>query len=213
MKPKLFAAALLAYAQASWGAVQYSGTVNIAVPNNPVGLYLNVINGSTYTGPNFFPDPAGPGGNWDINLFGSTAWGLFPPGSGGQSAPIPVPSSQKGYVAVSVNGQAANLAPGTLIGPASVFNTSGPDADFLSTGSPALLGFRFRNELNTPPTAHYGWARVILTAGQPGVIRDYAWESVPDAPIGAGVIPEPTNAIAFTSIYFFFRCRRHQNSL
>ena len=171
--------------------IVYSGVRNLVIPNTSVGLMLNVVDGTTYAGPNFFPNVPGPGANFDINPFGSTLWGYFVPNNGGQSQPIPVPASQKGYVSTSPTGQVRNLPPGTLIGPASVFNTQGPDADAIANGTPAIIGFRFRNESVTPFTANYGWARMTLTNGQPGLLIDYAYESTPDTAIAAGAIPEP----------------------
>jgi hypothetical protein len=111
---------------AARGAIVYSGVRNIVAPNTGEGLYLNVIDGTSYTGPNVFPSVPGPGADWDINPFGSVAWEFFVPNNGGQSQPIPVPANQKGYVATSATGAARNLPAGTLIGPSSVFNTQGP---------------------------------------------------------------------------------------
>ena len=185
------AAVFLALSLPAHAVIVYSGVRNIPIPNTPTGLFLNVIDGTTYTGPNAFPAVPGPGANWDINPFGSTAWGFFVPNNGGQAQPIPVPNEQKGYVSVSPTGQIRNLPAGTLIGPSSVFNTQGPDADTIANGQPAIIGFRFRNESLTPFTANYGWARVILTNGQPGTLVDWAYESAPGTAIAAGAVPEP----------------------
>jgi hypothetical protein len=179
--------------------VVYSGTVTFAVPNNTIGLYLNVVTGTTFTGPGTFPSLGGPGANYDINLFGAETWNLFSPGSSGLSAPTPLAAASKGYAAGSATGAALNLAPGALIGGSSIFNTGTPSATDLATGSTALLGFRFRNEgpdltVSTDDTVHFGWARVILTNGIPGTLVDYAYESTPLTAIAAGVapaIPEP----------------------
>jgi hypothetical protein len=184
--------------------VVYSGTVNIAVPNTFDGLYINVLTGSTYTGPGF-PSVGGAGSNYDINIFGSLTYSLFSPGSSGQSSPTPVPVGSKGYVAATATGAAVNLAVGTLIGGSSVYNTGTPDASALATGAPTILGFRFRNEgpdltVNTDDTVHYGWARFRLTNGSPGTLIDYAFESTPLTAIAAGVtspIPEPTSVALF----------------
>jgi hypothetical protein len=113
------------------------------------------------------------------------------PNNGGQAPPIPVPNEQKGYVSVSPTGQIRNLPAGTVIGPSSVFNVQGPDADTIANGQTAIIGFRFRNETVQPFTANYGWARVILTNGQPGTLVDWAYDSSPAAAIAAGAIPEP----------------------
>ncbi len=184
-------------AGAAQAVIVYSGTVNIAIPNTTAGLYVNVLDGTTYTGPSTFPSLPGPGANYDFNLFGSTSWTFFSPTSSGQSAPA-VPTTSRGYVAGTTTGAALNLVEGTLIGGSSVFNTGSPSAAALTTGGPAIFGFRFRNEgadLTTAAddTVHYGWARVQLTAGVPGTLIDYAFESTPltAIPAGVAVVPEP----------------------
>jgi PEP-CTERM motif len=184
--------------------VVYSGTVNLAVPNTFDGLFLNVVTGSSFSDSGF-PSLGGAGSNYDINVFGSTRWSLFSPGSSGQSLPTPVPVGSKGYVAGTDTGPALNLVRGTLIGGTSVFNSGTPDADALATGTTALLGFRFRNEgpdltVSTDDTVHYGWARLVLTNGVPGTLVDYAFESTPLTAIAAGVfapIPEPASIALF----------------
>lgn len=190
------AAAAMAATVPAQAIVVYSGTVNLAIPNTTAGLYVNVIDGSTYSGPNTFPSLPGPGANFDFNIFGSTSWTLFSPTSSGQSAPT-VPTTSRGYVSATTTGAASALATGTLISSASVFNTGSPAASALTTGAPVLFGFRFRNENNladaTDDTVHFGWARVILTAGVPGTLVDYAFETAPLTGIQAGVVPEPAS--------------------
>ena len=180
---------------AAQAIIVYSGAVNLAIPNTTAGLYVNVLNGSSFSGPGTFPVLGGPGANFDFNVFGSTAWTLFSPTSSGQSAPA-VPTTSRGYVAATTTGAASSLAFGTLIGGSSIFNTGSPSASALSTGAPVIFGFRFRNEgadLTTAAddTVHFGWARVQLTAGTPGTLIDYAFESTPLTGIQAGVVPEP----------------------
>jgi hypothetical protein len=186
-----------AAAGSAQAAVIYSGTVNLPVPNTIDGLFLNVVTGSTFTGPGF-PTLGGPGSNYDINPFGTTSWSFFSPGSSGQSAPTPVPTSQKGYVASSTSGPVSNLPQGTLIDGSSILNTGTPSGSAVATGSPAIVGFRFRNENDTSTpnddTVHFGWARFNLSAGAPGTLIDYAWESTPNVGILAGVaVPEPAS--------------------
>ncbi len=174
--------------------VVYSGPVNLAIPNTTAGLYVNVLNGSSFSGPGTFPTVGGPGANFDFNIFGSTAWTLFSPTTSGQNNAVPVTS--RGYVSATATGAALSLAMGTVIDGSSVFNTASPSAAGLSTGSPVLFGFRFRNEggdlvSTADDTVHFGWARVILTAGTPGTLVDYAFESNPLTGLQAGVVPEP----------------------
>jgi len=203
---KTFAAAAVAIGAtfAMTGAqavIVYSGVINLAIPNNNTGLYVNVLDGSTFSGPATFPTLGGPGANFDFNVFGSTAWTLFSPGTAGQSAPA-VPTAAKGYVSVIPTGAASNLAFGTLIDGSSVFNTGSPSGSALTTGGPALFGFRFRNEgpslaSAADDTVHFGWARVILSDNMPGTLVDYAFESIPLTGIQAGVVPEPSTYALF----------------
>lgn len=174
--------------------IVYSGPLNLAIPNTTAGLYVNVLDGSSFSGPGTFPTVPGPGANFDFNLFGSTAWTLFSPTTSGQSNAVPTTS--RGYVSASATGAALSLVQGTLIDGSSIFNTGSPSAAALSTGAPVLFGFRFRNEgpdlaSTADDTVHYGWARVILSAGTPGTLVDYAFESSPLTGIQAGVVPEP----------------------
>jgi hypothetical protein len=192
----LFGSLLLA------GAAQavpvYSGVVNLAIPNTTAGLYLNVLNGTSYSGPNTFPALGEPGANYDFNVFGTTTWSFFSPTTSGQSAPT-VPTTSRGYVSASTTTGAVSLTLGTLVGGSSIFNTGSPSGAAVSTGAPVLIGFRFRNEgadltSATDDTVHYGWARLILTPGVPGTLVDYGFESTPLTAIAAGVtgaVPEP----------------------
>lgn len=175
--------------------IVYSGPVNLAIPNTTAGLYVNVLNGSSFSGPGTFPVLGGPGANFDFNVFGSAAWTLFSPTSSGQSAPT-VPVTSRGYVSATTTGAASSLTLGTVIDGSSIFNTGSPSASALSTGAPVIFGFRFRNEgpdlaSAADDTVHFGWARVQLTAGTPGTLIDYAFESSPLTGIQAGVVPEP----------------------
>ena len=182
-------------ASAASAQVVYSGPLNLAVPNTLTGLFVNVLTGTTYSGPSAFPTCPGAGCNYDFNIFGTTTWSLFAPGSSGQS-PAPVDPSQRGFVAASATGDALALSEGTLIGGASVFNpgqaVSGVN---LVGGTNRIFGFRFRNEAAS--TVHYGWARVRLTNGAPGTLVDYGFNATAGASIAAGdmgmttVIPEP----------------------
>jgi PEP-CTERM motif len=176
--------------------VVYSGPVNLAIPNTTAGLYVNVLNGSSFSGPGTFPTVPGPGANWDFNLFGSASWSFFSPGSTATGQSLAVPTTSRGYVSASTVGAGLNLAMGTMIDGSSVFNTGGPSAAALTTGSMAMFGFRFNNEganlaSAADDTVHFGWARVVLTAGTPGTLIDYAFESTPLTGIQAGAIPEP----------------------
>ena len=194
---------LLALSAGASAAIIESGTVNIAIPNTSTGLYLNVIDGTTFTGPGVFPTLGGPGANYDINLFGSTTFSFFSPGTAGQSAPT-VPAASRGYVAATSTSPTANLALGTVIGGSSTYNTGSPSASLVATGSTAYFGFRFRNEgadltVATDDTVQYGYAEIILTNGAPGTLVRYAYESTPLTAITVATgapVPEPATMAA-----------------
>lgn len=181
--------------------VVYSGVVNLAIPNTTAGLYVNVINGTTFSGPGTFPVLGGPGANYDFNAFGTSAWTFFSPTTSGQSAPT-VPTTSRGYVASTSTGAAVALSVGQLIDDSSIFNTGSPSGSAVSTGAPVLIGFRFRNEgadLGTAAddTVQFGWARVVLSPGQPGTLIDYAYEATPQVGILAGVLVDLVLADGF----------------
>jgi hypothetical protein len=199
---------------AAQGQVVYSGILNLAVPNTGTGLFVNVVTGSTYTGPGVFPVCPGPGCGYDFNLFGSSAWDFFNPGTSGQPAPTPVPAAEKGLVAATTTSAAASLAIGTVIGTSSTFNTTAVvSATNLVGGSDRYFGFRFRNE-GGGNSVHFGWARVRLVNGQAGTLVDYAFNATANASITVGptvVIPEPsTYALIGTGLAMLVavRCRR-----
>lgn len=165
--------------QAEAGIV-YSGVVNINIPATTNGLYLNVLNGA-------INEPGNTGGSsvpgWDINAWSNTGFGLFNPAlpSGGV------------YVVTSPN-NVANLAPSTLIDAASTYGSGGSTniSQWNLSSSNNLLGFRFQNEGNSQ--VHYGWGRLEFDATITSRrLVEYAYEDVPGAGIGAGVVPEPSS--------------------
>jgi|GEM_PF-4898674 len=185
----------------SASAAVISTTANTAIPDNGTGLYVNVVDGSMYSGPGVFPTLPGPGANYDFNIFGGTsAWTGFSPGTSGQSAPTPVPTTSKGYVSSTSSGPMLALTPGMTIDGTSTFNTGSPSATAFGTGIDTYFGFRFRNEgpdlsVSTDDTVHYGYALINLplaTLTQNGTLISYAFESTPGVGITIPAIPEPT---------------------
>lgn len=92
----------------------YSGPVHLNIPSTFTGLFVNVVNGSAYTGPGSFPTCPGSGCNYDFNIYGSGTRSFFAPGSAGIS-PAPVAAEERGYVSATPTGNPIVLAPGTLI--------------------------------------------------------------------------------------------------
>lgn len=203
------AAVLFVAAGSASAAVVSSGPLTTAIPNDGIGLYVNVMNGSTYSGPSTFPPgPSGsPGFNWDLNLYGATTWTLFWSGSTTSGHDTAQPSTAYGIV----GSPGTALAPGATIGASSTFSTSTSMTN-LTTGAPVYFGFRFTNEGPTTAasddTVHYGYAQVQLTNGQPGTLLGYAYESVAGAPITIPVIPEPTSLASLALVGLVGRRRR-----
>jgi len=70
--------------------------------------------------------------------------------------------------------------------PPVTFNESG----LWDSGLTAFLGFRFLNATGV----HYGWARLnVEETTNRMTVYDYAYESVADAPITTGAVPEPAS--------------------
>jgi hypothetical protein len=176
------ASGVLGAAHEANAAIVWSGVVNIAIPSNTDGVYLNVVtgqNGATGTG------VAG----WDVNPYGGSSLSFFQAAGGGYIRNL-------GSSTTLVD----NLAFGTQIGPASTFGsgTSGAETAgataFLPGSMSNLVGFRFVNEATG--LTHYGWMRILLggsgLASQPRAIIEYAYENIAGVGIGAGqIIPAP----------------------
>ena len=177
------AASMGAAHQAS-AAIVSSGPVNIVIPDNIDGIYMNVVTGATGT--------TGAVAGWDINPY-SAAVGQFN---------LWGPTTTTWFSAGGVVGGPYNLPAATAIG--------GPDTGFFRPGgsvnvglefalnsSNNLFGFRFVNEANAS-LVHFGWIRIAAgaTAGERAIV-EYAYESEAGVSIGAGVVPAPGAAAMF----------------
>lgn len=180
-----FATAAVAVGAATFGAVQqananivHSGAVNIVIPDNIDGVYMNVVTGATGNLGGSVP-------GWDINPYSAVPgefhlWG---------------PTTTTWLSTSGAIGGPYNLPGGTPIGPGGTFFRPGGGTNILPqmnlNSSNNLLGFQFANEANGGAT-HYGWMRVEF--GASGGIRsivEYAYEDVAGTAIGAGVVPAP----------------------
>ena len=165
-------------------AIVYSGPVNIVIPDNIDGIYMNIV-----TGANNPVAASVPG--WDINPYSASAAGtsfnLWGP-------TVNTWFSTTGNVPA---GSGFILAPGTSIGGAAAAfyrpgGTAAPGtAGITLNSSNNLLGFRFAHEGNGGQI-HHGWMRVQFGAN-PGDRRivEYAYEDVAGVSINAGAIPAP----------------------
>ena len=173
-------AAMFGAAHQADAGIVWSGIVNINIPSNIDGVYLNVITGQSGSSGS---SVAG----WDINPYSASNLTFFSSTGGGVVRGF-------GSSATAVD----NLAYLTTIGAGASFNygngsveTTGATAMNLNS-SENLIGFRFVNEATG--ATHYGWMRLQFTGtsfSQPRAIVEYAFESTAGASIQAGVIPAP----------------------
>ena len=159
-----------------------SGPLNLAVPQNIDGIYLNLVTGGTGTTGSGLP-------GWDFNPYAtSTATVLsfnFATGSGG----------------VAVGGVLQNLAPGSTISAASTFltglqTTATANSIFRAGVTGGYLGLRFVNEATG--LTNYGWVQMTTTGpnGFGATILRYAYENS-GAAITIAPIPEPSTFALF----------------
>ncbi len=169
-------------------AIVWSGIVNITIPSNVDGVYVNVLTGQSGS--------LGSGvSGWDVNAYGATGLQFFSPTGGGYVRGL-------GSSGTLVD----NLAQGTLINASQSFGSGNAEttgATAFNVGSMSnLVGFRFVNEATGQ--THYGWMRILLggagLAAQPRSIIEYAFESSAGVGIGAGVIVPAPGAIALLGL-------------
>jgi len=165
--------------------IVYSGPVNINIPSNGIGVYLNVVTGVNNPNPSLVP-------GWDINPYGTASFILFNPST--PAGGVYVVNAPGGTSATAPD-NLANLG-AYLISAASGFGSGTVEATGLTSlnlnSSNNIIGFRFQNEATG--IINYGWFRVSLagTSGaQPRAIVEYAYDST-GVGILAGAIPEPT---------------------
>jgi hypothetical protein len=177
LRSALAVAALAAIVSAPAQAqIVYSGPVNISIPNNIDGIYMNLVTGATGT--------AGASvAGWDINPYSAVAggfhlWGATTTTWLNTSGVI---SSGAGYV----------LAPNTPIGTGTNFFRPGGGTNLataVTLNAPNLFGVQFSEGGNT----HYAWVEITFGADAgTRAITAWAFDATPNATIAAGVVPEP----------------------
>lgn len=165
-------------------AVISSGPINITIPTDNVGIYLNVVTGVSAT------TPAGSPG-WDLNPYGSTGLNMFSStSSGGNAAAL---GGVGPYVGTGTN--YFNLTLGMTVSSASTFaNTSvltisGTTPLNLNSAN-NYVGFRFFNE--STGAVNYGYMQISLSgtaAAQPRAVVSYSYDNTGAA---ITIIPEPS---------------------
>jgi len=181
------AAAATVVASGAQAAIVYSGVVNIAIPLNIDGVYLNMVTGATGT------SGAGTAG-WDINPYSSTGLTWFLPstpaashglvrGAGSSTTQVDNLGGAGFYLSYLIDGAASqSYGAGTN-------QTTGTTA-FVFNSSNNIVGLRFFNE--STGAINYGWMRLSLSAGfnTTRSIVEYAYENSGTGII-AGNIPAP----------------------
>ena len=179
-------AALVGAEQRADAYIVWSGILNINIPSNVDGVYLNVITGQSGSAGSAVS-------GWDVNPYSATNLTFFSPTGGGYVRGL-------GASTTLVDNLAFNtvIGSGQSFGSGSVETTGATAFNLNSTQN--LVGFRFVNEATG--ATHYGWMRLQLWSGpgvQPRAIVEYAYESVAGSSINAGVIPAP-GAIALLGL-------------
>jgi hypothetical protein len=156
--------------------IVYSGPVNIPIPADIDGVYLNILNGLTGTS-----DTSVPG--WDINPYsasGPTSFNLWGWSASTWFRPLPSgPYPQAPGTLVDGTGNFSRPGGGTNIAPQVTLNAAN------------YFGFRFQNEDTS--TINYAW--VEITFGPTSDVRSitgYAYESS-GAGIEIAAVPEPSS--------------------
>lgn len=167
----------------------YSGPVNINVPSNTTGIYLNLVTGASSSSPASAP-------GWDINPWSSTTLNIW-----ANNAASPNDGVVTGF-GVS-NTQTDNLALGTLVDGSLAFarTPSTETAGFALNSSNNYVGFRFLNE--STGAINFGWVQFSLAGtlqGQPRAIIGYAFNNtgagIQVGDTGVAAVPEPGTYLA-----------------
>jgi hypothetical protein len=156
-----------------------SGVVNIAIPNDIQGVYMNLVTGVTGI---FDTDVAG----WDINPY--TA-GSSPNGFHLWSA-----TTSTWFASSGVVGGPYPTALGTLVGPGGAFFRPGGGTNVgaqVTLNSANYFGLQFANE--GTGANNFGWMEITFgaTASERAITR-YVYDNS-GAAITIGAVPEPTS--------------------
>ena len=168
------AAAGVTAAPSARAAIVYSGPLNIAVPFNNAGIYLDLVTNRTSTIPF---------AGYDIQIFytGSKDIAFLHELNGG----FVIPTGSDPF-----NTPASALTAGAFIGSTSTINSNTSGTNFEVTGT-EYLGIRFNN--TATQQVDYGWILLSTNApqGNPATILGYAYNNTAGGSILAGQVPEP----------------------
>ncbi|MBM4111069.1 MAG: hypothetical protein FJ254_06915 [Phycisphaerae bacterium] len=158
-------------------------TVNLPIPTNQYGLWLNVENGATTTTSN------GPAG-WDFNIYTSGAYASGPAAGGANIVLYTGSTNGAGFMRYpgTVGGTPPKLPVGTTVASYGSFGagtaTFGAQEGAWKLNDSNLVGFRFKG---ADGLTRHGWARVVVGATSTDrILSDYAFESTPDLCVACG---------------------------
>ena len=161
-----------------------SGSVSIAVPNNPSGIYLNAVTGATGTSGTAVS-------GYDFNPYGSGGFSTYFSGN-----------ATIGNAGL-LNGTAyAVLAPGAVVSSAGTFaiaSTAATELNYRAGVADGFFGIHFTNEVTG--VLNYGYVELKTTGatGFPATILSYGYENTgtPLTVPAYTAVPEPTTTAAF----------------
>jgi hypothetical protein len=170
----------LAAPAAAEATIVYSGVINLSIPNNFDGVYINLVTGATGTS-------GGSVSGWNWNPYnGGTNLQFF-----WDSAPV---ANVNGGLSLDATTYAALAANAPITSGGNYLNTTAAAATAnwrTAGGVNAYLGVRFINSATNQ--TNFGWIHLNTTGttGFPATIVDYAYENAGGS-ILAGQVPEPS---------------------
>ena len=172
----VLAAGLAFTAGQARGAVIYSGPVNVSIPTNMDGVFIDIdgmTSGSQMTG-------------WDINpFFGGSVIAT-------SASFHPVADSTSNTAAILGLGEGVEVDDSLTYAssPGGSSMHMGPGPDQFVEAEESYFGFSFTTNGGDGP--YFGWVRLQVTANNPGgVVTGWAYDDS-GAPITVGAVPEPT---------------------
>lgn len=180
-RPAMLTAALCLTTSAQAAIVHR--TVNLSIPANQYGLWLNVETGATTTTVN------GPAG-WDFNIYTSGGYTSGPAAGGANIVFYTGSTNGAGFMRYpgTVSGTPPKLPAGATVASDGSFGAGtasfGAQEGAWKLNDANIVGFRFKG---ADGLTRHGWARIVVGATSTDrVLADYAFESTPDVCIGVG---------------------------
>jgi len=187
-------AGLVGTTECADAAIVYSGPVNIVIPNNDAGIYMNLVTGAT---------GAAPVAGWDINPYSASATGFNLWGATTTTWMFTGPAVAEGNYVHLLD---------TVVNAASSFGRPGSSVNVgtqvaLSAGN--FFGVQFTNESTS--AVNFGWVRIAFGAtASERAITGYAYEDT-GAGINIAAVPEPSVlGLLATGAFGLFAARRRR---